>query len=192
MTVPLTGVTYAVDSGSFTLPSGLSFTQAADLMVGQQVSVVVVPGSLTTTSGSNSSTSIVGPAATTFSTNNITLEPSQITAVVSAWAPVSTSALTFTLNTYPNYFVPPSATAGAPPNLSPINIDVQATAATTFMNLTPDSISGVAVGDVVSVEGWLFPYGAVPQICKADAGCAPLGEIAVETVVGRPGPTPLF
>jgi hypothetical protein len=192
VTVPLTGVAYAIDSGSFTLPNGPSFTQAADLMVGQQVSVVVVPGSVTTTSGSTSMTSIVGPAATTLTAGSITLEPSQITGVVSAWATVNTSALTFTINTYPNYFVPPATTAGAPPSLSSINIDVQATSATTYSNLTPDNISGLAVGDVVSVKGWLFPYGAVPQICKAGAGCAPFGVIAAEAVVGRPGATPLF
>jgi hypothetical protein len=192
VTVPTTGVTYAVDSDSFTLPNGLSFTSAANLMVGQQVSVVVVPGSLTTASGSSSPSPITSTAPTTLTTNSITLEPSQITGVVSAWAPVNTSALTFTLSTYPNYFVPPAATAGAPPIPSPINIDVQATSATTFTNLTPDNISGLAVGDVVSVKGWLFAYGAVPQICKAGAGCAPIGEIVAETVVGRPGPTPLF
>jgi hypothetical protein len=73
-----------------------------------------------------------------------------------------------------------------------INLTVQATSATTWTNLTPDSISGLAVGDVVSIKGWLFPYGAVPQICQAGLGCAPIGEIAAEAIVGRPGPTPLF
>jgi hypothetical protein len=192
VTVPPTGVNYAIDSDSFTLPSGLTFTTAANLMVGQEVSVVVVPGSVTTTSGPSGATPIVGPAATTFTAGSITLEPSQITGVVSGWAPVNTGNLTFTLNTYPNYFVPPAATAGAPPILSPINIDVQATSATTYTNLTPDNISGLAVGDVVSLKGWLFPYSVVPMVCIADWGCASIGKIAAETVVGRPGATPLF
>jgi hypothetical protein len=53
-------------------------------------------------------------------------------------------------------------------------------------------MAGLAAGDVVSVKGWLFPYGAVPQVCLGSGGCAPIGEMAVETVVARPGPTPLF
>jgi hypothetical protein len=194
VTVPPTGVTYFIDSGTFTLPNGLSFTGAADLSVGEEVSVVVAPGSVTTASGPNipspSPLPITSPAPTTFTANSITLEPGQITGSVSGWAPISASALTFTLSTYPNYFVPPSATAGVAPIPMPVNITVQATSATTFTN--PDSISGLAVGDVVSVKGWFFPYHVIPQICKADVGCAPIGEIAAEAVVGRPGPTPLF
>jgi len=192
VTVPPAGVTYAIDSGSFILPNGLSFTQAADLMVGQQVSVVVVPGSVTTASGSTSSTSIPGPAATTFTTNSITLEPSQLTGMVNGVFPIDASALSFVVSTFPNYFVPPPAASGAPPTPAPINITVQATSATTFANLTPDSISGLAAGDVVSIRGWLFPYGAIPLVCKGVGGCAPVGVIAAEAVVGRPGPTPLF
>lgn len=192
VTVPSTGVTYAIDSGTFTLPNGLSFASAANLAVGQQVSVVVIPGSATSTGGSTTETGWTGPSATSFTTNSITLEPSQITGAVSAWAPGTTSTLIFTLSTYPNYFVPPSTMVGAPPVLLPINFNVDLTSATTYINLTPDSISGLAVGDVVSVQGWLFPFGGVPQICIAGAGCAPIGVIAAETVVGRPGPTPLF
>src|SRR5208282_4927089 len=52
VTVPPTGVTYAVDFDSFTIPAGLTFTSASSLLVGQQVQVVVVPGSVTTASGS--------------------------------------------------------------------------------------------------------------------------------------------
>jgi hypothetical protein len=192
VTVPPAGVTYAVDSGGFTLPGGLTFTTSANLMVGQQVSVVVAPGSLTSTSSPPSSTAIAGPAPTIFTASSITLEPSQITGSVSGWSAINVSALNFTLATYPNFFVPAAATALAPPVPASVNLTVQATAATTFTNLTPDSISGLAVGDVVSIKGWLFPYGAVPQICQAGLGCAPIGEIAAEAIVGRPGPTPLF
>jgi hypothetical protein len=192
VTVPPTGVTYAIDSGSFTLPSGLSFTVASDLMVGQQVSVVVVPGSVATASGSSSSTSVVAPAATTFTTNSITLEPSQITGSVNGAFPINVSGLSFVLSTYPNYFVPPAATSSAPPVPVSVNLTVQATPATIFTNLTPDSISGLSVGEVVSVKGWLFPYPAIPLDCIGVGGCAPIGEIAAEAVVGRPGPTPLF
>jgi hypothetical protein len=192
VTVPPAGVTYAVDPGTFTLPSGLSFTNASNLMVGQEVWVVVQGGAISTPGGSRSSTPFVGPAAITFITNSITLEPSQITGTVSDFTPISLSGSNFILATYPNYFLSFSATAGASLIPAPVNLTVQATSATTFTNLTPDSISGLAVGDVVSVNGWLFPYSAIPQICNADRGCAPLGEIAAETVIGRPGPIPLF
>jgi hypothetical protein len=190
VTVPPNGVAYAIDSGSFTIPNGLTFTTAANLMVGQQVSVVVVPESITTTGGSTTSTPIAGPAATAFTTNSITLEPSQITGSVNSAFPINVSASSFVLSTYPNYFVPPSATAGTPPTPMPVNLTVQTTSATTFTNLNPDSISGLAAGDVVSVEGWLFPYGAIPLVCLGADGCAPVGEIAAEAVVDRPAPSP--
>jgi hypothetical protein len=192
VTVPTTGVNYAIDSDSFTLPNGLTFASIANLMVGQEVSVAVVPGSLTTTGGSTSSGAIGGPVAATFTASSITLEPSQITGSVNSALPINVSGLSFVLSTYPNYFVPPSATAATPPTPMPVNLTVQATSATTFTNLTPDSISGLAAGDVVSVKGWLFPYGAIPLDCLGVDGCAPFGVIAAETVVGRPGPTPLF
>ena len=160
VTVPPTGVTYAIDSDSFTIPSGLTFASASDLVVGQQVSVVV-QGSITTASGSGNSTPITGPAAITFTANSITLEPSQITGSVAA---IDASALSFTLSTLPNYFVPPAPTAAAPPIPAPVNITVQTTSATTFTNFTPDNISGLFVNDVVSVGGWLFRQEASPVL----------------------------
>ena len=189
VTVPASGVTYAVDSGSFTIPSGLSFATYTDLVVGQEVSVVVVPGSLTTASGSGSSTPWAGPAATTFTTNSITLEPSQITGSVPV---LDASALSFWLSTNPNYFIPPATPLAGPPTPAPVNITVQTTSGTTFTNFTPDSISGLAVNDVVSVGGWLFSSGVIPFVCTPTYGCVPATTIVAESVVGRPGPTPLF
>jgi hypothetical protein len=192
--VPSSGVTYAVDWGSFTPPSGitLSFGSASDLEVGQEV-LVVVQGSVTTpsasgTSGTPSSTP-VGPAALAFATSSITLEPSQITGTVGA---VDANSLSFTLQTFPAFFVPPSATAGAPPTLVPIRILIATTTETTYEGLSPDNFSGVAANDLVSVEGWLFTLGVVPQWCTATAGCAPSTVMAAKAVLGRPGPTPLF
>ena len=186
VTVPLAGgvVAYAIDSGSFTLPApttyALSFASASDLIVGQEVSVVV-QGSVTTASGSGSSSPWTGPAAITFTASSITLEPSQITGSV---AQVNAPQLTFTLSTLPNFFVPPVATAGAPPIWVPVNITVLTTGATTFLptTLTPDSISGLAVNDVVSVEGWVFstPTGATTI------------TVAAETVLDRGSVTALF
>lgn len=192
VTVPTTGVTYAIDSGNFTLPGGLTFNSASNLMVGQEVLVVVVSGSITSPSSPPSSAPIGSPAAITFTASSITLEPGQITGTVNSAFPINVSGLNFVIATYPNYFVPPAATAAAAPTAASINLTVQTTSATTFINLNPDTMSGLAAGDVVSVKGWLFPYGAVPQFCIGSGGCAPLGVIAAETVVNRPGPTPLF
>ena len=190
MIVPPTGVDYAIDSGSFAIPNGLTFTSAANLMVGQEVSVVVVPGSITTTSGSGSSTPIAGPAATTFTTNSITLEPSQITSGGERLGYGQYERVDLYNQSLPKLLR--SGEVAPPQSCRPSISMCRRPPRQPITNLTPDNLSGLAVGDVVSVEGWLFPYGAVPQICKADAGCAPIGEIAVETVVGRPGPTPLF
>jgi hypothetical protein len=178
VTVPSSGVTYAVDSDSFAIPSGLSFASASDLTVGQQVSVVV-QGSVTTTSGSGGATPFTAAAAISFTTSSITLEPSQITGSVAA---INSGALSFTLSTLPIFFVPPAATPGAMPALVPVNITIQTTSATTFTNLTPDNIAGLFVNDVVSVGGWVFstPTGATKITVAADA------------VLGRPGPIPLF
>jgi hypothetical protein len=192
VTVPPSGVTYAVDSGNFAIPSGLTFTSASDLLVGQDVSVVVM-GSLTTGSGSDNSSSWISRAAITFTTDSITLEPSQITGPVTA---IDTSGLSFTLNTNPHYFVPAAIPTG-PPAWMAVGITVQTTGATTFTNLNPDSIAGLADQDIVSVEGWLFPTpGATPGPCTTQSGCPPNTTIAAETVIDRPAPTlggtPLF
>ena len=186
VTVPPAGVTYAVDSDSFTIPSGLTFTSTANLMVGQQVSVVVAPGSITTMSNAPSSTAMVGPAATTFTASSITLEPSQITGQVTA---IDASNLNFRLSTNPNYFVPPSATVGMPPTPAPVNIVVQTTSGTTITNFTPDSISGLAVNDVVSVGGWLFLTIPVSNVCTS-VTCGTISTIAAQSVLNRPAPTP--
>jgi hypothetical protein len=183
VTVPKTGVTYAINSGTFTIPSGLTFAGASNLQVGQQV-LVVVNGSVTTASGTgNTNTGTpgpVGPPDVLFTASSITLEPSQITGTV---AGVNASSLSFTLATLPVFLVPPSATANAAPNyLNPFIITVQTTSATTFTNFPTNSISGLAVNDVVSVHGWIFatPTGTTSV------------TVAADTVMDRPGPIPLF
>jgi hypothetical protein len=179
VTVPA-GAAYAIDSGSFTLPGGLSFASASDLIVGQEVSVVV-QGSVTTASGSNSWTPWTGPAPITFTTNSVTLEPSQITGTVAA-LPTPQGSLSFTLATKPVFFVPPSATPGATPAWAPVIITVETTSATTFTNFTTDSLSGLALNDIVSVGGRIF---------STPSGATAITQ-AAETVVDRPGVVPLF
>ncbi len=180
VTVPSAGVTFAINSGGFALPSGLTFASASDLQVGQQVLAVVL-GTVPPMSGSGNNTTTtpgpVGPPDVLFTASSITLEPSQITGTV---AGTNASALSFTLATLPICFVPPAATAAGAPNYGvPLILTIQTTAATTFTNVT--GISGLSINDYVSVGGWVFstPSGATKI------------TIAAKAVVER-GVTPLF
>jgi hypothetical protein len=184
---PGSAVTYAVDWGSFTYspPSGsaaLSFASATDLQVGQDVRVGVVPGSVTTSTGTGAGSTTgptpVGPASVSFTASSIKLEPSQITGTVSATNP---GGLSFTLATLPAFFVPPSATAGAAPNLAPFAITVQTTTATIFKP-SGSSFSGLQLGNVVSVHGWVF----------STPGGANKITVAADGVLLRSAVTPLF
>jgi len=143
-------------------------------MVGQEVQLVVtVPQAIA-----------IDPFNISFVASSAMLEPSQITGSV---ATINQSALSFSIRTLPNFFptplptVPPGPTA-APPTFGPASITVQTTTQTAFQNLTPDSMQGIYENGVVSVEGWLFstPSGVDPA------------TLAASTVVGRPGPIPLY
>ena len=179
VTVPPTA-SYAINWNGFTFtaPSGvtLSFASASDLQVGQQV-LVVVQGTVNTSGAAVSSA--FGPPGVTFTASDITLETSQITGTV---ASVPTSSGSFTLATFPVFFVPPSATPGSPPSWAPVIITVQTSAngATTLTNFS--SLSTLAVNNVVSVDGWVFstppPTGAI--------------TVAADQVILRTGVTPLF
>jgi len=155
--------TFSVDSGMFTIPSGLSFASASDLLMGQDVQVDVVAGSLSTASN----TPNWAPPAVSFTTDTIELEPSQITGTITA---IGSSGTSFTMTTFPSFF--PLWTSG---NWMPAQITVDTTSQTTFMGLNPDSFSGLTTNSLVSVRGWLFstPSGATPS------------TIVGETVLGR-------
>jgi hypothetical protein len=164
VTVPasLPAGSYTVDSGSFVLPTyppALTFTSAANLQVGQTV-LVVVEGTVTHPAGSGSGnpngSAPFGAADVSFTASMISLEPSEITGTVAS-VPAQGS-LSFTLATMPAFFVPPSATAGKPPAMEPVIITIDTTGSTTFLpsTLSPDSILGLKVNDVVSVQGWVF------------------------------------
>jgi hypothetical protein len=182
VTVPTTGVAYAVDSGSFTIPSGLTFASASDLEVGQDV-LVEVPTSVTTSAATGLSTfaqsTPFGRGGVSFTTNSISLEPSQITGTVAA---IDAGSLSFSLATLPRFFVPPSATPGGAPPWAPVIITVQTSGDTTFTNFTTSDITGLAVNNVVSVHGWVFstPSGTTTT------------TVAADSVLLRPGATPLF
>jgi Domain of unknown function (DUF4382) len=88
--------TFSIDSDSFTIPAGLSFGSTTDLLVGQDVQVDVVAGSLTAAPNS----AHWAPPSVSFATDTLELEPSQVTGTVST---IDSTTSTFTLTTFPNF-----------------------------------------------------------------------------------------
>ena len=155
--------TFSVDSDGFMIPAGLSFASATDLLKGQDVQVDVV--------GPVVSDTVVGrwiPPSVSFSTDSIELEPSQITGTVTA---VDSTASTFTISTFPNFFPFWSS-----PTWMPAQVTVDTTSQTTYQGLTPDTFAGLTANGLVSVNGWLFstPSGPTPS------------TVAAQMVLGRP------
>jgi hypothetical protein len=150
---------FSIDAGSFSIPSGLSFGGTSDLVFGQEVTVDVVSGTLSspTTSGS-------GLSSVSFTTDRVTLEPGQLSNNITS---VDSSDSSFTI-VGPSYCTPSGCTTAA-------QVTTETTVQTTYQGLTPDSFSGLAVNGVVSVQGWLFstPSGATPSTMVA------------QTVIGR-------
>ncbi|HXW91656.1 MAG TPA: DUF4382 domain-containing protein [Terriglobales bacterium] len=157
--------TFSVGSGNFTIPSGLSFTNTSDLVVGQQVEVGVVAGSLANSTGSGP----WSPPSVSFTTDTVELEPSQITGGVTA---TNASAASFTLTTLPNFFAFWSNQSG----WMPMTFTVDTTSQTVYLGLSSDSFAGVTSNSMVSVRGWLF---STPSSATAST-------LVAETVLGRP------
>lgn len=128
------GAAFAVDNHLFTLPTGLSFSSSANLLVGQEVLARVVG----TVSGTTTPPS--------FNTNRVALRPAQVMAQVFS---INASANSFVLQTLPSLF-----TSAAPSNILQLTVDT--TSQTEFDQLSPASISGVLVGNFVSAGGFLF------------------------------------
>lgn len=167
---------FSIDSNGFALPAGLAFTGTSDLYVGQEVTVDVAAGSLTTSRSSNGSSGNSSgsgmwsmPSSASFTTDNVELEPSQVTGSITA---VASSTSGFTLSS------PPSLCFGhwSSGTWTPTIITVDTTSQTNYFNLNPDSFSGIAANGLVSVRGWLFP--------PASGSTSP--TIAAESIVGRP------
>jgi hypothetical protein len=159
--------TYAIDANGFTMPSGLSFTAASNLSVGQDVQVTVTPGTLSTTSTGPGPSAWGPPPSISFTGSAVELEPSQMTGTISATDAGTTS---FTLGVGGQFFAPwpmPSAVS---------SYDVLTTSQTSFTGFNPDSFSGLAKGELVSVNGWLFS--------PSTSGGSPI--IAAQSVVQRP------
>ncbi|HTS59258.1 MAG TPA: DUF5666 domain-containing protein [Terriglobales bacterium] len=158
--------TFSVDANNVTIPSGLSFSSASDLLVGQQVSVDVVAGSV-----GKSAINRWAPHSVSFTTDTIELEPSQITGSIAA---INTSASSFTITTFPNFFA--SWSQGNWPSWTPMTITVETTSQTTYQGFGTDSFSGLMTNSMVSVRGWLF---------STPSGATPSTQVA-EIVLGRP------
>lgn len=160
------GATYSIDAGSFIMPSGLSFTSGSNLMVGQNVTVTVEPGSLNN-QGTNGPW-IWGPAGSiSFIATAVELEPSQLTGSITA---TDSGASSFTVGVASPFFAPwpiPSAVS---------SFDVVTTSQTNFTGFTPDNFNGLATNDLVSVNGWLF--------LPATSGGTPI--VVAQSVVLRP------
>jgi hypothetical protein len=140
-----TATTFSIDANGFTIPSGFTFASSSDLTVGQTVQVNVVAGSLTTPTGSGNPGGWGSPQSLSFTASSVQLEPSQLTGTVSA---IGSSGFTL------EYSILPCAFCSA---IALESFNVESTSQTTYQGFTPDDLSGVAVNDVVSVNGWLFP-----------------------------------
>lgn len=154
--------TFSVDSGTFKVPSGLSFASTSDLLVGQEVQVDVVSGTLTSTGGQGH----WAPPSVSFTTDTLQLEPSQITGTITA---MNSSGSSFTLATFPNFFNGWSHANWGNPNWTPVQITVETTSQTSYVG-SVDSFSGLTTNNVASVAGWLFstPSGTTPSTQLAE------------------------
>ncbi len=141
------GATFAIDATGVTIPSGLTFADATGLGVGQTVQVDVVAGSLTDAGVTAMHNGWGPPHKISFSADTVQLEPGQITGVVGT---IDSTTTSFALNNFPGFFFSPMATATP-------KATVDTTAQTTFDNFTTDDFTGLATGELVSVNGWLFP-----------------------------------
>jgi hypothetical protein len=140
--------TFSIDANGFTLPSGLAFAGTSSLSVGQNVKVNVAAGSLSAVSGSGNRMGWGPPRTLSFTTSNLQLEPSQLTGSVS-----DIGSSDFTLGGFP----PICFLALSPIPATTLQADVETTSETTYRGFSTDSFSGIESGDVVSVNGWLFP-----------------------------------
>lgn len=150
--------TYSIDNGTFTLPGGFTLTGPTSLTIGQNVQVVVEPGTLGSANSGPSSGMWGPPPGITFTASSVALEPSQMTAMITA---LDSGAQSFSLGI--NFAFFPWAAGNATATL--FNVDT--TSQTTYSGFSTDSFSGLATNDWVSVSGFVFPpatAGNPPQL----------------------------
>ncbi|MFP5228147.1 MAG: DUF4382 domain-containing protein [Acidobacteriota bacterium] len=150
--------TWAIDNNGFTIPSGLSFTSPANLTIGQNVQVAVEAGTLTSTKGGAAGGMWGPPAGVTFTTNAVQLEPTQLTAMITA---LDSANQSFSLGL--NFsFIPWVAS-----NVTATLFNVETTSQTTYSGFSTNSFSSLATNNFVSVNGFVFPAatsGNPPQL----------------------------
>lgn len=136
--------TFSINTDGLALPAGLNFASVSDMMVGQAVEFhPVAPFTIT---GTQPNLSV------TVNTDKVRLEPSPVTATISATNPGGNPP-SFTLGTLPMFF-----TAGG---VSAIQVDVLST--TKFVN-DSTGLAGLTSGNKVSVSGLLFKTGSTPTM----------------------------
>ncbi len=142
------GATFSVDTNGFTLPTG-EFTGVSDLTRGQSVRLNVVSGTLTGPSNGNGAHGGWGPATRlTFTADKVQLVPSQFSGTITE---IGTTSFTVTCACVPDCG---TGTCSLTLPLNPRTVET--TAQTVYRNFTPNDFSGLAVDDVVSVNGWVF------------------------------------
>ncbi len=172
-TVTIAGsASFSVDANGFSIPSGMVFAGISNLTNGQELNVDVVPGTLTGPSGGPNPGGWGPPPSLSFTTDKIQLEPGQISGSIAA---VASPAFTLT------YLFKPVCFNVCPTYVALLQIPVETTSQTVYAGFNPDNFSGLAKGDLVSVNGWLF---------EGDNGLLDTAvttpEILAETVVLHP------
>lgn len=134
--------TFSINTDNLTLPAGLIFTSVSDMVIGQGVEIhPIAPFTITGT-----------PPNVTITVNadQVRLEPSPVTATVSA-INSGASQPNFILGNLPMFFTSNGITS--------IQVDVLST--TQFFN-DPMGLAGLSKGDLVSSGGLLFNNTASP------------------------------
>jgi hypothetical protein len=142
------GAAFSVDTGGFTIPSGFVFSGFENLTFGQDLRLAVDPGTMFCAYSTVIAPGGWGPPTfCTFSTNNVQLEPSQLSGVITS---IDSSASSFTLGKFPGIAFGPT------PPVPALGITVDTTSQTIYQGFATNSFSGLADNDFVSVNGWLF------------------------------------
>ena len=136
--------TFSIDNDGLTLPAGLNFASVTDMMVGQAVEFhPVAPFTVTGT---------VPNLSITVNTDKVRLEPSPVTATISAIS-AGANPPNFVLGTLPTLFTMNSVAS--------IQVDVLST--TRFIN-DSTGVAGLSTGNKVSVGGLLFNTPSTPTM----------------------------
>ena len=171
-----TPTTFSIDADGFTIPSGYTFASSNDLAVGQTVQVTLALGSLQLPAAPTTSLGGWGPPPQfSFTASNLQLEPSQLTGTVSV---IGSSGFTLEYIYSPCWRPGDVVTCNV---IAAVPLNVDTTSQTTYQGFTPDDLSGVALNDWVSVNGWLFP----PNSMAANPVNTP--TIVAQTVALHPG-----